>query len=135
MENGDLLLQAIRHAESGTLGRIHIHFSRKWREKDPRRSALSVLNRLSLSPLERDYSVLLYFNPRRRKYAILSGPKLLQVGGPKYLENLAFMLEEDLNSTHIDNAIRLAIQTLGVTFKKNFPRKSESGSLRHEAER
>ena len=68
-------------------------------------------------------SVLIYLNPKKRKFAIVCDEKLEAVTGARYWKNIQKYFARDLRSTHSDNAIRLLIETLGVTLGQHFKRR------------
>lgn len=122
MATGNPLVTAIRNAERDTTGEIHVHISRKWFERDPVRRARTLFALLQLHRTSQQNAVLLYFNTRRKKFAVIAGDGWNGKVAPKYWDDLAFMLQEDLVSTAFENAVGLAIQTLGATLKKSFPK-------------
>ena len=115
------IVRAINEAEKGTTGEIRVHLSRKWFDKDPYRSALRVFNRFGMSRTSHRNGVLLYVNLRKKNFAIVGDEAIHGNVGQRYWEELVRHLRADLHSTHFENAIAMAVSTIGITLKKFFP--------------
>jgi uncharacterized membrane protein len=115
------IVRAIAWAEKGTTSEIRVHITRKVFEKDPFSRAQKLFERFGMFRTSHRNAVLLYVNLRRRKFAIVGDTGIHQKIGQAYWEELAHTLREDLLSTHYENAIAIAVRTLGITLKTHFP--------------
>lgn len=120
------IVQAIADAERGTTGEIRVHVSRSWVEKDAYAHAQRLFEQHGMTRTAQRNAVLFYVNARRHKFAIIGDEGIHKVVGQKYWEGLAQMLHEDLQSTHLENAIALAVRTIGITLQKYFPADPEA---------
>ena len=111
MDHGRVL-GAIRNAEKAAGIHVHVHLSRAPFEPDPVRKARQTFRSL-MSPPSR--SVILHVNLKKRKFAIVHGDALDGPEGDLWRQ-LARSLEEDLRSTHYENALVIAIRTLTAAF-------------------
>ena len=111
------LRQALIESLTDTTGEIRVHLSSRWGERSPLRRARRLYLR---SELQRN-AVLLYFNRRSRKFALIWDEGLESKTGVGYWRELSVLLEEDLHSTHFENALSITVRTLGITLKKHFP--------------
>ena len=67
-------------------------------------------------------AVLFYVNLRTRKFAIVADDGLADAVTPGYWKELSSGLRDDLLSTRYENALAIAIRTIGVTLAEKFPR-------------
>ena len=120
MEAGKILT-AIREAERDTTGEIRVHVARHFWDPKPEGRALALFRRYGMSRTSRRNAVLFYFNLSRRRFALVYDQGFTGVVDDSYWRGLARNLEEDLKCTHYENAIALAVRTLGETLKHYFP--------------
>lgn len=106
METGDTRLSRALHASKIP---IDIHLSWNPLEKHPEKSAQYWFGRLDL---ETKSGMLLYLNMRKRSFAIVPASSLLMRLNPIFWRKLIHSLTEDLQCTHYENAISLAIETI-----------------------
>ncbi|MGE0617123.1 MAG: TPM domain-containing protein [Bacteriovoracia bacterium] len=113
---------AIEEAQAQALGEIRVHISSRRFERDPLRSAQNLFRMLKLDRSGARNGVLIYVNQRRRKLAVVADFVFMEAVGPRYLDDLCTLLRNDLNCTHIENALAMAVRVLGITLQKHFPR-------------
>jgi uncharacterized membrane protein len=118
-------LSKLRHAliesMTETTGEIRVHLSSRWGERHPLRRARRLFVRSALHQAPQKNSVLLYFNRRSRRFALVWGEGLEARTGKAYWQELAILFQEDLRGTHFENALSITVRTLGITLKKHFP--------------
>lgn len=102
------VLEAIREIEAKSSVSIRIVVSKNRFENNPHKKSGRIF---SVMPCQ----VLIYLNLRKRTFAILSDERLSRVLSREYLSRLSHHLTEDLQSTYWENAVALAIRTIGVT--------------------
>ena len=115
------IVRAIAWAEKDTTGELRVHITRRLFEKDPWARAQKLFSRYGMSRTTHRNAVLLYVNLRRRKFAMVGDVGIHAKIGQRYWEDLAKSLSEDLQSTHYENAIAIAVRTIGITLKTHFP--------------
>lgn len=116
------MLQSIEIAEKNCRSKIHIHLSKKWYEKNPQQSAHQLFRQFDLHQTPGNGNVLLYLNLRSRKIAIVTDEVSADKINQNYWSQLIRHLRDDLHSTYFENAIAMAIRTLGFTLAKYFPK-------------
>lgn len=115
------IVKAIAWVEKNSTAEIRVHVTKKWFDQDPMKSAIRIFNDHEMDRNSYQNSVLLYFNQRKKTFAILGGAAFHKRVGQSYWESLAINLRDDLYSTHFENAVALAIRTIGFTLQKYFP--------------
>lgn len=115
------IVEAIEIAEKGTTGEIRVHLSRHWLERDCYRRAEKLFARFNMSRTTNRNAVLLYVNLRKRKFAVIGDVGIHKAVGQQYWNELVAALKEDLSKMKSENAIALAVATIGATLAKFFP--------------
>ena len=115
------IVSAIARAERGTTGEIRVHLSRRRWDPDPFARAQKIFTQLGMFRTNQRNGVLLYVNLRKRKFAIIGDEGIHKAVGGRYWEELSQALRDDLHSTHLENAIALAVRTIGLTLARFFP--------------
>jgi len=126
------ILTAIVEAVDTSDSDIQVHISKKWWEKNVRRSARQVFREFKMNRSKNQNSVLIYINPRLKKFSITIDQGLLKKVGPKYLDELSTLFRTDLQSTYLDNAIAMTVNTVGATLSKYYPKKKPKKSSKSE---
>jgi len=119
LKNG--IVEAIAGAESMGGGTIIVHITRKPFERCTFKSAVRIFKKYNIGGASSGNSALLYVNPRKRTFALLAGERLWRATGQAYWNGLAATLKDSLLSTFHENAISLAVLTIGITMEKHFP--------------
>lgn len=115
------VLKALVSVEMKTSAPIRVHLTKRYLESNPIARATRLFSGLGLYGAKDKNAVLFYINLRRKKFAIIFGEAITGAFSENYWKNFSKLLEEDLLSTHPENAIALAIQTLGENLKSLFP--------------
>lgn len=115
------IVQAIAAAERSTTGEIRVHISRRRWDPDPLKRARKIFHALQMGRTRERNGVLLYVNTRLHRYAIYGDEEINRRVGQKYWEELSQALHEDLHSTHFENALAMAVRTMGLTLARFFP--------------
>ncbi len=120
-ENLTPILRSLRYVTKKSTGEVFVHLSEDRLERDPMDSALSIFEEMNLTKTTDRNGVLIYLNRKTRKFAIVADEGLHRIVGQKYWDELARNLSEDLRATHYENALSLAIYSVGTTLAKRFP--------------
>ena len=115
------VIRAIAAAEKGTTGEIRVHLSKKWFEPDPFARATKLFHRFGMTKTAQRNAVLIYVNLRRKKFALIGDEGIHKVVGQDYWNGLAEALRNDLRSCSTEDAIALAVRTVGATLQRFFP--------------
>lgn len=120
-ESNHRISDSIDEAERGTSGEIRVHISHRLFERDPMRRARQLFLKQELHLTKNRNGIMIYVNPRRKKFAIVGDQGIHSRVGQNYWDEWSKKLTEDLRSTHYENAICDAVKNIGETLKKFFP--------------
>lgn len=115
------IVKAIQFAEKYTSAEIRVHLSQRRFESDPLKRAWQIFKSLKMHETEARNGILLYVNLRKHQFAIVGDVSIQAKVGDHYWKDIAESLKDDLLSTHHENAIALAVKTMGITLAKYFP--------------
>ncbi len=115
------IVKALAWSESKCTGEIRVHVSRRWFDPDPYGRARDIFENFGMLRTSRKNAVLFYFNVRLQRFAIVADSGVDSELGDLYWKELAGNLKEDLQSTHFENAVAIAVRTLGVSLQKVYP--------------
>ena len=118
------IVKAIGWAESKSTAEIRVHISRRWFEPDPYGRARDLFDHFGMFRTPRKNAILFYFNVRLQRFAIVADLGVDAKLGSAYWPELAGNLKEDLQSTHFENAVAIAVRTLGISLQKIYPTQS-----------
>lgn len=119
------IVQAIAWAEARSTAEVRVHISRRWFDKDPFGHASEIFSRFGMARTMSRNAVLFYFNQRLRRFAIVADTGADAALGKAYWAGLGASLREDLLSTHFENAIAIAVRTLGISLSDHFPKEKD----------
>jgi len=120
-----VISQAIREVIHTADADVRVHVSRKRFDPSPRKRAFRLFKQFQLDDSPHQNSVLIYINPEKRHFVIVAGEGLTKRAGPTYLGDLAGMFKTDLQSTSFENAVGMAVRTLGATLSRHYPVSTE----------
>ncbi len=126
------IVKAIQAVEQNTTGEIRVHLSKRWLERDPFNRARKLFEKFGMHRTGQRNGVLLYVNLRKKKFAIIGDEGIHEAVGQKYWEDLTIALAQDLRTTHSENAIAMAVATIGVTLQKYFPVEKDQSRPSHD---
>ena len=115
------IIRALQYLSKRTTAEVRVHVSQEWFEKDPMDYALKLFDYFKMTQTEHRNSVLFYINRHKQSYAIVADEGIHRVLGQKYWDELALNLKEDLQSTYFENALSMALFSLGVSLEKHYP--------------
>ena len=124
---------AIKHAESGTSGEIRVHLSYAWREPDLLRSAIQKFAELKMDQTKHRNGILLYINPRQKKFALYGDEEIHKLVQQDFWEKLAKNISTAIQEKNPVHGIVLAVHALGVALKEHYPHEdSDQNELGNE---
>ena len=126
MAAGNPIVRALSYVEKKSTGEIRVHISKRLIERDPMGRALTLFDDYKMTQTTHRNGVLLYINLRRKKFAVMADEGIHRIVGQRYWDELMVNLREDLLSTYFENAIAMAVFTVGTTLERHFPIDRES---------
>lgn len=114
---------AIRDSTQGVAAEIQVHLTRRWPEREPANQARRLLADAGTADRGGRASVILYVNSRAGTFAVVGNDAAHRAVGESYWKAFSNALRDDLLSTSLENAVILAVRTLGATLRRCFPEK------------
>lgn len=128
-----MIIQAIEKAERETSGEIRVHLSYSLHEAEPLQQAQIQFQKLNMHQTTKRNGILLYINPRARKFAVFGDQGINEKLGQHYWEELKDKLKQDILSQGLTSAIVNAVQELGKQLKTHFPfMKNDKNELKND---
>jgi len=115
----------IRFFEAQSSGQIHLVLTRHPWKRNLDRLMPRLFQDLRVHQTTQRNGVLLFLNLRRGSCGILPDKGIAETMGDAYWKELIQALTDDLKWTHPENALILAIRTLGVSLIENYPLNTE----------
>ena len=126
-------MQEIAQAESKTTGEIRVHVTYLAKDENPLGSAQSMFQNLNMQETTERNGVLLYFNPKARKFALFGDEGIHQKLGQNYWDNLVVHLRQTIHEKDLITAITNAVQALGEKLTLHFPgSKNDTDELKND---
>lgn len=120
-KNTSPIIRALQYLNKRTRGEVRVHISKNIFEKDSMDYALKLFEYFKMTQSTDRSSVLIYLNRHKQAYAVVADEGIHRKLGQKYWDELSKNLKEDLQSTYFENALAMAIHSLGVTLEKHYP--------------
>ncbi|NDG85142.1 MAG: hypothetical protein EBX52_08930 [Proteobacteria bacterium] len=117
------VIEAIVRAEAGTSGEIRVHLSREKVEKDLVAHAREHFEKLGMHRTLRRNAVLLYVNPKLRKFALYGDQGIHAQVGPAFWSGLATQVSKNIRERNLTEGIIHAVEAIGSALKEHFPAK------------
>lgn len=114
-------MQEIVSAESKTTGEIRVHVSDQAHDENPLGSAHSIFLKLNMQNTRERNGVLIYFNPKARKFALFGDEGIHQKLGQHYWDELVLHLRQTIHEKDLLTAIIHAVHALGEKLAVHFP--------------
>ena len=117
--------KAIGHAESGTSGEIRVHLSYAWLETDFMGAATRKFTELKMDQTKHRNGVLLYVNPRKKKFALYGDQEIHKLVQQDFWDKLAKNITTAIQEKNPIHGIVLAVHALGVALKEHYQHKED----------
>jgi len=128
-----IIMQEIAQAESKTTGEIRVHVTYHAKDENPLGSAQSMFLKLNMQETTERNGVLLYFNPKARKFALFGDEGIHQKLGQNYWDDLVVHLRQTIHEKDLITAITHAVQALGEKLTLHFPGyKNDTDELKND---
>jgi len=112
----------IIEAEKITSAAIHVHVSTRFFEQDTERNTLRLFHRLHMNRTHERNSVLIYINPKRKKFSIYGDKGAHEKLGDAYWQDLVKHLREKISEHQVTQGLVLTVKKLGQDLAAHFPR-------------
>lgn len=116
-----LIMKAIEEAEFKTSGEIRVHLSYSSHDDEPLMQAQAHFEKLKMHLTRDRNGILLYINPKARKFALYGDRGINEKVGHHYWEELKNKLRKDIQDFDLATGIVNAVHELGNQLKHHFP--------------
>ena len=115
------IMHAIQEAEKNTSGEIRVHIQYSKKDDAPLAEAKSIFEELKMHETIARNGVLIYFNPKARKFALFGDIGIHQKLGQTYWDELVAHVRSTIHEKDLLSGILDAIHALGEQLAKHFP--------------
>ncbi len=120
--------QAITVAENGTSGEIRVHLSYRRNETEILKHARDCFHALGMTETRDRNGVLLYVNPKIRKFALYGDQGIHSRVGQDFWNTLASQVSVHIREKNLSDGIIHAVEAIGEALKRCFPFESDDSS-------
>lgn len=120
-EQQELVVNAIRQAETATSGEVRIYIETKCKTAVPLERAMAVFHSLKMEQTQHRNAVLLYIAMGSRKLAIYGDEGIHAIVGQSYWNDTIAQLATHFKNGNITQGIVEAITDIGLKLQKHFP--------------
>jgi len=120
----DLILQAIREAESKTSGEIRVLIQRGKLKSDPLVAAQRKFQRLGMHKTRKRNAVLIFVAPRVHKLAVVGDQGIHEKCGDQFWQHVATAMHHCFGQQKFTDGIGGAITVIGDALAQHFPKTS-----------
>jgi uncharacterized membrane protein len=129
----NLIVQAITNAEQKTSGEIRVHVTYSAKDEAPLDEAKKVFQSLKMNETQARNGVLIYFNPKARKFALFGDQGIHEKLGQKYWDELVQHVRLTIHEKSLIDGILDAVTALGNQLAMHFPGKhDDQNELRND---
>ena len=118
----DLIIEAIREAESKTSGEIRVVIQRGNLKGDPLVSAQREFHRLGMHKTRERNAVLILVAPRVHKFAVVGDNAIHEKCGDEFWQRIVEGIRMHFRSQEFSDALVEAIHEIGDVLARDFPR-------------
>lgn len=115
------VVAAIREAERNTTGQIRVHLSGR-ASRDIEKAARERFAKLNMAGIPDRNAVLIYVQPRSRKFFITGDIALDEHGGTSFWQSAADALSTDLKEGNYTEGLVRAVHLAGELLAEHFPK-------------
>ncbi|MDP9004371.1 MAG: TPM domain-containing protein [Verrucomicrobiota bacterium] len=118
----DRIVSAIKTAETTTSGQIRVFVQRGELAGDPVVAAQEKFRKLRMEATHERNGVLIFVQPRARKFAVIGDEGVHQKCGNEFWEQLVERMRTHFQREHFTDALVEAIDETGKLLARHFPR-------------
>ncbi len=112
---------AIHEAESQTSGEIRVHVSYAKKETNPLQAAQMHFQKMKMHETRSRNAILLYINPRLKKFAFFGDEGIHQKVGQTFWDQLRTNVRQIIRDESVRHGIVHAVGAIGIALKEHFP--------------
>lgn len=113
---------AIQEAETHTSGEIRVHLSyAKVEEEGAITVAQKQFEKLNMHVTQDRNGILLYLNPKARKFAVFGDQGIHTKVGQEFWDELSVQIKKAIQEENMVYGIKVAVLNLGKALKEHFP--------------
>jgi uncharacterized membrane protein len=116
-----LIMKSIEEAEFKTSGEIRVHLSYSAHDDEPLTQAQLHFEKLKMHLTRDRNGILLYINPKAKRFALYGDRGINEKLGQHYWEELKNQLRKDIHDSDLTTGIVNAVLELGNQLKHHFP--------------
>ncbi len=117
----EAIMHAIQAAERKTSGEIRVHIQYSKKDETPLSEAKAIFESLKMHETQERNGVLIYFNPKARKFALYGDSGIHEKLGQHYWDELVTHVRETIREKDLLAGIVDAVHALGEQLEKHFP--------------
>jgi uncharacterized membrane protein len=126
------IVDALRHAESGSSGEVRVHFAKKI-HTDILTDAQATFNTLGMFKTERRNGVLIYVVPRKKQFAIIGDEGFHKIAGDDFWQCVKDKMQDFFRHGQFVEGMIAGLAEVGEILKKHFPREdNDTNELQDE---
>lgn len=115
------VMHAIQEAEKKTSGEIRVHIQYSKKDDTPLVEAKAIFEELKMHETMERNGVLIYFNPKARKFALFGDVGIHQKLGQTYWDELVTHVRSTIHEKDLLSGILDAVHALGDQLANHFP--------------
>jgi uncharacterized membrane protein len=119
------IAMAIAIAEQGSSGEIRVHLSYAKNELDILKSTEAKFKELKMDQTKLRNGVLLYINPRIKKFAIFGDEGVHACVQQNFWDELAKNVSAKIQEKNVVHGIEHAVEVIGNALKEHFPHETD----------
>ena len=117
--------KAIEFAEKGTSGEIRVHLSYRDGETEILKHAEHCFHALGMTQTRHRNAVLLYVNPKMKKFALFGDQGIHDSVGQDFWSSLASQVTCHIREKNLSAGIVHAVEAIGKSLKEHFPHETD----------
>jgi uncharacterized membrane protein len=116
-----IIVQEIAKAEAKTTGEIRVHVAYHTKDERPLDVAQAIFLKLNMHDTKERNGVLIYFNPKARKFALFGDIGIHEKLGQTYWDALVKDIRSTIHEKDLLAGILNAVSALGDKLSNHFP--------------
>ena len=118
------IMHSIFEAEHLSSGEIRVHVSHASKDENVLQSAQTCFQKLKMHETTHRNGMLLYVNPKQKKFAVFGDQGIHEKVGQKFWNELVVDVQKNIREKNWIEGVVHAVHRMGTVLKKNFPNAS-----------
>jgi len=120
-EEKEMVLSAIRQAETNTSGEVRVFIENRCRFVDPIDRAAELFYGLKMEQTAHRNGVLVYVALKDRQLAIFADEGIYRIAGAEFWQQEVRIMLREFNQEHYATGIATVVQQIGALLSQHFP--------------